>query len=86
LKTKKAVRLPLSSPKYAASGLNFSMKAEIAFCRAPDFSASLPCVDVSAQHHTHAFPRTESHPGKAFVLTAKGVEFLGERGAGLNEA
>jgi hypothetical protein len=32
----------LSRPKYVASGLNFSMKAEIAFCSTPDFSASLP--------------------------------------------
>jgi Protein of unknown function (DUF2937) len=30
--------------------------------------------------------QTESHPGSAFKLTAKGVEFLGKRGAGLNEA
>ena len=29
---------------------------------------------------------TESHPGSAFKLTAKGGEFLGKRGAGLNEA
>jgi hypothetical protein len=29
---------------------------------------------------------TNSHPGSAFKLTAKGAEFLGERGAGLNEA
>jgi hypothetical protein len=29
---------------------------------------------------------TESHPGSAFMLTAKGAEFLGVRGAGLNEA
>ena len=29
---------------------------------------------------------TESHPRAAFMLTAKGVEFLGKRGAGLNEA
>jgi hypothetical protein len=29
---------------------------------------------------------TESHTGSAFMLTAKGVEFLGKRGAGLNEA
>jgi hypothetical protein len=29
---------------------------------------------------------TEGHPGSAFRLTAKGVAFLGERGAGLNEA
>jgi hypothetical protein len=29
---------------------------------------------------------TESHPGSAFMLTAKGAEFLGMRGAGLNEA
>ena len=29
---------------------------------------------------------TESHLGSAFRLTAKGVEFLGKRGAGLNEA
>ncbi|MGA7198763.1 hypothetical protein [Roseiarcus sp.] len=29
---------------------------------------------------------TESHPGSNFKLTAKGGEFLGERGAGLNEA
>jgi hypothetical protein len=29
---------------------------------------------------------TESHPGSAFMLTAKGIEFLGKRGAGLNEA
>jgi hypothetical protein len=29
---------------------------------------------------------TESHAGSVFMLTAKGVEFLGKRGAGLNEA
>jgi len=29
--------------------------------------------------------RTESHARSAFMLTAKGVEFLGKRGAGLNE-
>jgi hypothetical protein len=29
---------------------------------------------------------TANHPGSAFQLTAKGVAFLGERGAGLNEA
>ena len=29
---------------------------------------------------------TESHTGSAFTLTAKGLEFLGKRGAGLNEA
>ena len=29
---------------------------------------------------------TESHPGSKFKLTAKGGEFLGKRGAGLNEA
>jgi len=29
---------------------------------------------------------TESNPSSAFKLTAKGVEFLGKRGAGLNEA
>ena len=29
---------------------------------------------------------TESHPGSNFKLTAKGGEFLGKRGAGLNEA
>jgi hypothetical protein len=29
---------------------------------------------------------TQSHPGSAFKLTAKGAEFLGLRGAGLNEA
>ena len=29
---------------------------------------------------------TKSHPGSLFKLTAKGDEFLGERGAGLNEA
>jgi hypothetical protein len=29
---------------------------------------------------------TESQPRSAFVLKAKGVEFLGKRGAGLNEA
>jgi hypothetical protein len=29
---------------------------------------------------------TESNPKSAFMLTAKGVEFLGKRGAGLNEA
>ena len=28
----------------------------------------------------------EDHPGPAFKLTAKGAEFLGQRGAGLNEA
>jgi len=29
---------------------------------------------------------TGDHPGSAYELTAKGVAFLGERGAGLNEA
>ena len=29
---------------------------------------------------------TRDHPGSAFQLTAKGIAFLGERGAGLNEA
>ena len=29
---------------------------------------------------------TESLPGSAFKLTAKGAKFLGVRGAGLNEA
>jgi hypothetical protein len=29
---------------------------------------------------------TADHPGAAFELTAKGIAFLGERGAGLNEA
>jgi hypothetical protein len=29
---------------------------------------------------------TESHAGSVFMLTAKGVAFLGKRGAGLNEA
>jgi hypothetical protein len=29
---------------------------------------------------------TDSHPGSAFKLTAKALAFLGERGAGLNEA
>jgi hypothetical protein len=29
---------------------------------------------------------TESHVGSAFTLTAKGLEFLGQRGATLNEA
>ncbi len=29
---------------------------------------------------------TQSHPGSAFKLTAKGAEFLGLRGAGLSEA
>jgi hypothetical protein len=29
---------------------------------------------------------TQSHPGSNFKLTAKGGEFLGKRGAGLNEA
>jgi hypothetical protein len=29
---------------------------------------------------------THDHPGSAFQLTAKGVAFLSERGAGLNEA
>jgi hypothetical protein len=29
---------------------------------------------------------TQRHPGSAFELTAKGAAFLGERGAGLNEA
>jgi hypothetical protein len=28
----------------------------------------------------------ESHARSVFMLTAKGVEFLGKRGAGLNEA
>ena len=30
--------------------------------------------------------RTADHPGSAFELTTKAVAFLGERGAGLNEA
>jgi hypothetical protein len=29
---------------------------------------------------------TESHARSSFMLTAKGIEFLGKRGAGLNEA
>ena len=29
---------------------------------------------------------TGEHPGSAYELTAKGAEFPGERGAGLNEA
>ncbi len=29
---------------------------------------------------------TQDHPGSAFQLTAKGIAFLGELGAGLNEA
>jgi hypothetical protein len=29
---------------------------------------------------------TRNHPGPALQLTAKGIAFLGERGAGLNEA
>jgi hypothetical protein len=29
---------------------------------------------------------TRDHPDSSFELTAKGVAFLGERGAGLNEA
>jgi hypothetical protein len=29
---------------------------------------------------------TENHPGAPFKLTAKAAAFLGERGAGLNEA
>jgi hypothetical protein len=29
---------------------------------------------------------TTDHPGSAFELTAKAIAFLGERGAGLNEA
>jgi predicted transcriptional regulator len=29
---------------------------------------------------------TENHPASRFQLTAKGAAFLGERGAGLNEA
>ena len=29
---------------------------------------------------------TSDHPGSAFELTVKGIAFLGERGAGLNEA
>jgi hypothetical protein len=29
---------------------------------------------------------TDNHPGSAFELTAKAIAFLGERGAGLNEA
>jgi hypothetical protein len=29
---------------------------------------------------------TADHPGSAFALTAKAIAFLGERGAGLNEA
>ena len=29
---------------------------------------------------------TEDHPGSAFEPTAKAIAFLGERGAGLNEA
>ncbi len=27
-----------------------------------------------------------THPGSKFTVTVKGMEFLGERGAGLNEA
>jgi hypothetical protein len=27
-----------------------------------------------------------THPGSPFIVTAKGMQFLGERGAGLNEA
>jgi hypothetical protein len=27
-----------------------------------------------------------AHPGSKFAVTAKGMQFLGERGAGLNEA
>ena len=30
--------------------------------------------------------RRRDHPGSAFELTAKAIAFLGERGAGLNEA
>jgi hypothetical protein len=30
--------------------------------------------------------RSPTHPGSKFMVTAKGMEFLGERGAGLNEA
>ena len=30
--------------------------------------------------------RSHSRPGAEFKLTAKGAEFLGERGAGLNES
>jgi hypothetical protein len=29
---------------------------------------------------------TDEHPGSAYKTTAKGVQFLGELGAGLNEA
>ena len=29
---------------------------------------------------------TSDHPGSAYKLTAKAIAFLGERGAGLNEA
>jgi hypothetical protein len=29
---------------------------------------------------------TDAHPGSAYKLTPKGAAFLGERGAGLNEA
>ncbi|MGB7976358.1 MAG: hypothetical protein WCF81_18870 [Roseiarcus sp.] len=29
---------------------------------------------------------TDDHPGSAFELTAKGIAYLGQRGAGLNEA
>jgi hypothetical protein len=29
---------------------------------------------------------TEDHDRSVFMLTAKGIEFLGKRGAGLNEA
>jgi len=29
---------------------------------------------------------TDCHARSAFMLTAKGIEFLGKRGAGLNEA
>jgi hypothetical protein len=29
---------------------------------------------------------TADHPGSAFELTAKAIAYLGERGAGLNEA
>jgi hypothetical protein len=30
-------------------------------------------------------PTESHHPGSTFKLTAEGAEFLGERGAGLNE-
>ena len=52
----------------------------------------LPKATADQKHHLQRLlsegyvEPTKGHPGSAFKLTAKGAEFLGQRGAGLNEA